>query len=430
MRAKQRPIGLIMAVIMIAAVVAMVGCTAAPAPASPSAPAAPAAPAAPQAPQAPKTLTIGIDYSLIWPLGLDAKKIIDWDIEKTDAAGGIDIGGQKYLLRYSWADNKFDPGLAKTAAQKLLSQDGCKFIMGDLATESVIPMAESEHFVFSCIPNNIHVFDPSYQWTWQCGIGVTNFLMTIPYVATKYPNAKTFLGGYGDDANGRGFAGICGDIATKSGLTRLEDQFYNAKATDLSALGTKIKQINPDILAVVGGGPPGDSMVLKAAYGAGWKGAIIGASTVPAETMVAIAGAEPVEGMISLAWPMEFDPTNALGKQWKQDYIAKNGKYDNPETVESIAWYVFKQALQQAGSIEPAKVKAVLDSGPKHLSPMGEGKLFPRPDLGVNRAVCVTYGDLIMKQVSGGKPKLLETLDWAKTMKLFNTQFGTNLPTP
>ena len=107
-------------------------------------------------------------------------------------------------------------------------------------------------------------------------------------------------------------------------------------------------------------------------------------------------------------------------------------------SVAAISAHAADQATKPPGTVAAnaddatitAKVKAVLDKGPKHVSPMGEGLMIPRPDLGVTKACNVVIGDLIMKQIVGGQPKLLDTLDWPKTMKLLNTQFGINLPTP
>jgi len=154
----------------------------------------------------------------------------------------------------------------------------------------------------------------------------------IAYVAKKFPDKKTFIEVLPDRKDGRAFGELHEMIAKNLGLTPLGNLYYAPDATDLSAIGTKIKQLNPGLLSAHGGGPQSDSMAFKAAYAAGYRGQLLGPATIPGGTMIAIAGADAIEGLISIGWPAEFDPaTTEYARKWKADYIAKFGKWDFPE---------------------------------------------------------------------------------------------------
>ncbi len=368
---------------------------------------------------AAKTLKIALNIALNWPIGVDTQHAVTMDVDKINAAGGLTIGADKYKIDLIIDDNKMDEALAKTAAQKEIS-DGVKFIIGDLWSISYMSLVEQNKVILLAFPSSDALYDPKLQYVWKGTINDTNFPAVITYAAQKFPNLKKWVGVFPDDEQGHGYGVKHAEVAKNSGLTVLESVYYPTTATDLSAVGTRIKTLNPDFVSPHGGGPQKDSLALKAAYDAGWRGQPIGPATIPGQTMIGIAGAAPVEGMVSIGWPAEFEPAPyPLAAQFKADYKAKFGKWDDPEVVGVPPWYALKAALQKAGAPDPEKVKAVLDNGLKFESIHGLGQMIPRQDKGISRTVDMVFGDMPVKQMVGGQVKQIDTWTLEKVIELF-----------
>jgi ABC-type branched-subunit amino acid transport system substrate-binding protein len=337
----------------------------------------------------------------------------------------LDIGGQKYMIEFVNDDNKMDEALTKTAAIKEINQDGVKFIITDMWGQSIYPVVEQAKVVTLNSSSGTEVFNPKWHYLWQGVTNHTDFPSVIMYVAKKIPALKTIVLIFPDREDGHGFGIMHKKAAEAAGLTVLDTLYYPATATDLSAIGTKIAQLKPDAISAHGGGPQTDSMTFKAAYQAGWRGQVIGPATIPGQTVIGIAGAEPVEGMISIGWPAEFEPaTTELGKWFKAAYKAKFGKWDDPEIVQANEWWILKTALQKAGSIDPEKVKAVLDNGMEYVSINGSGKMINRPDQGNDRTVNTVIGDLPVKQLVKGQVVRIDTLSMADEMGFMKQLYG------
>jgi len=110
-----------------------------------------------------KTLKIGMIESLNWPIGTDAVHVIELDVERTNADGGLLIGGERYKLELIADDNKMDLGLSKTVAEKQIFQDKVKFIVGDGWCDSYFDLAEENGVVVAATPITPEIYDPKYH---------------------------------------------------------------------------------------------------------------------------------------------------------------------------------------------------------------------------------------------------------------------------
>lgn len=406
---QRKPIWIIASLVIIAALTLGAGACAAPGPTTAT----------------PDSVKVGLNLGLTnGPWEIDMLHAIQMDVDEINAAGGLDIGGKKVKIDLVVDDNKCDLALAKTATQKEISQDGIKFIMYDLFCDSVYTLTEPNKVIAIGVPAGNAIFDKSLKYTYKGGPGDTNFPALIAYAAKKWPEKKSFYVVEPDRIDGRDFGRLYELIANNIGLKWLGAEYYPTTAADLSAIGTKIKTLNPDLLLVSGGGPPGDSMVIKAAYNSGYRGQILGPATIPASVMAGICGNDPVEGMLCLAWDMEFDdPQTALGKKFKADYTAKFGKWNDPEIVAANDWYMLKGGFQKAGSVDVDKVKAVFDAQLVYPSICGTSKVVARPDLGITRGIDTVNGDVPVKTIKNGKAVRLETLSLDKWMDLIKQMY-------
>jgi branched-chain amino acid transport system substrate-binding protein len=418
---ESKVIWLVASVLVIMGLLVSLGACAAPTTPTPT----PPTPTTPAPAQPPETLKIGVLQGLNWVVGLDGVHGMDVGAERINKNGGLDVGGKKYNIELVVFDHKIDMAQVKTGAEKLVYQDKVKYILSECFCMPAIPIAEQNKVIMIASTYDASNLDPTLNWEWSGAAGSSTYPAVIPLLAKRVPDKKTFQGVFPDRFDGHLVADQHARAAKSAGLTVLEPIFYPPEATDLSAVGTKIKQLNPDILDSYGGGPPLDAGVIKAAHAAGWKGQSFGCSTVPGMVIMGIAGPEAAEGMLAIGWPTEFDPaTTQMAKEFKADYIAKYGKWDDPEIVVAQELWVLLNAMQKAGSIDPEKMKPVLDSGMTFESPCGQGQMIPRPDLGNNRTVDCVTGNLPIKKITGGKVVQLETVSLQEMLGIVNKMYG------
>ena len=94
-----------------------------------------------------KSLKIGVLLGLGNPLGRDTQKLVEAVSEAVNKKGGLTIGGEKYLVQLILYDNKDSAETARAGAERLVFQDGVKFILGDTTADAWLPVTEANKVV-------------------------------------------------------------------------------------------------------------------------------------------------------------------------------------------------------------------------------------------------------------------------------------------
>ena len=83
--------------------------------------------------------------------GLTNKYCAEATANMYNAKGGVDIGGEKYKIEVVAVDDKNDPKLTVSGAERLTQQEGIKYIIGpnvDTTAASVRPIAENNGAIY------------------------------------------------------------------------------------------------------------------------------------------------------------------------------------------------------------------------------------------------------------------------------------------
>jgi branched-chain amino acid transport system substrate-binding protein len=95
--------------------------------------------------QEPSTVKIGFNIPLtgdIPKVGEGSKFAAEMFRENINAQGGIEVGGQKYLVQFEYEDNESKAESATAVALKLITQDKVLAIVGPQASKQAIPAGE------------------------------------------------------------------------------------------------------------------------------------------------------------------------------------------------------------------------------------------------------------------------------------------------
>jgi ABC-type branched-subunit amino acid transport system substrate-binding protein len=245
---------------------------------------------------------------------------------------------------------------------------------------------------------------PNFKYLFNTGFSNAESAVGMRWWIDKYPDKKHIMLILPDFELGHIVAEINAGICRVYGMT-VDQEFYMLGNPDMSALGTKVKTVNPDVVCLFEMSP------LRAIREAGWAGQFFSVATNSIEAILATASAADIEGFIGTAYPTEFDPPlTQAAADFKDAYTTLFGKWDNPAPSDTALYSAIIAALEQAQSTDPDKVADVLAAGLQWESPCGPLRMVARPDMGNTRTVD-SINTIYMKQVVGGKVTLLDTVD-------------------
>ena len=379
-----------------------------------------------------KTLKIGVLLGLGNPLGRDTQKLVEAVSEAVNKKGGLTIGGEKYHIQLILYDNKDSAETARAGAERLVFQDGVKFILGDTTADAWLPVTEANKVVAIVTTPSPAAVNARLKYTFQASFLNTGTIVNWGWFCGAFPAKKKLGGLFADGLAGHGDAKQLEVLSKVFGLDMSDHVFYPAGTTDFSALATRIKSGEPQVFTTAGTGPLEQTLALKAMRQAGWEGPYFGYRPLNPGLWGQLAPMDTLEGSyfaigdIDAAISLGTTPT-AVSKEAQDAWIAKYGKWENPNTDLSPHWYLLRAALEASGSVDPEKVAATIAKGLKFDMPFGQAMMISRPDMGSPTRTVDTIFATTMGTVEKGKVKILhrisleEALGYIKKSKIFGT---------
>ncbi len=286
-------------------------------------------------------------------------------VEEVNAQGGIKGKQIKTFIQ----DDKNDPTEAQNAGSKLINQDGVKLIIGSVSSKCSIPLAQT------CQDASAVMISPTStnpKVTIRDDGSRKEFIFRACFidpfqgrVAAKFAletiKAKTtaILYDVGNDYV-KGLAEFYRDNFVQGGGQVLVYESYQKDDTDFSALLTKVKQADPDVLYIpdyynkVG-------LIAKQARQMGIKSILMGGDGWDSPEMLKIAGEAIVGGYFTNHYSPD-DPRPEV-QEWVKKYMAKYGS--SPDALATLAYdgtCLLLEAIKKANSDNPVKVKEALQS--------------------------------------------------------------------
>lgn len=376
--------------------------------------------AQPASTPAKKTLKIGLVSFLGQSVQLDMKRTLELMAEMDNEKGGLEIGGERYNVEVIAYDSNNNQSTEVAAVNRLVFEDNVKFIMSDgIFIRGWLPVTEANKvLVGSLIPVPQLTLTPDLHYSFHPCSQNSLGSAIIGWFCDNYPDlANDYAMAFPDTQSGHMVSQIIEGSWKNLGLEPTL-VFYPENAVDLSALGTKVKTMNPGAFGASAGGAT-DALVFKAVWQAGYRGQFFVSTGATALSLSQLVPIEALEGFIGAAWAIEFDPApTQAAQEFKDAWIAKYGEWGGPEMVGTCYYACLKTALQQAGTLDTDKVAEVIYNGMKFEGPTGAAQMVSRPDLGNDRTVdSVTTA--YIKQIKGGKPTLLATIGIEEALGYF-----------
>jgi ABC-type branched-subunit amino acid transport system substrate-binding protein len=316
-----------------------------------------------------QTITIGVDTPLTGgaaPWGLSEMHGVTLAVEDFNKAGGLTIGSTHYTFKVEALDDKYDTALTTNNIRQMAYTDNIKF-MFTFQTEGSVALASTltklQILNFTVVNDDKIIAQPANSYSYRTYMGFSVQANDyVKWMKTTYPKAKNIVVMTTNDTNGNVTEGYTKTAAAAAGFTYLAPVLYDPGTTDLTPFVTRVLAESPDIILTIGA-PTGDvGSIAKILYGQGYKG-IHATGIVGAADLLPIAGQAAIEGMLTLNLPLISGSQISdavLGLPARED--AKWGAHYCCTWDFYSEAMIMLDAMKQAKSVDPAVVKAKIDS--------------------------------------------------------------------
>jgi branched-chain amino acid transport system substrate-binding protein len=301
-------------------------------------------------------------------LGQQGKAAREMAVEEINAAGGIkSLGGMKLELIYADSESKPEKGVAE--AERLINTEKVHLLTGcwnsavtypttavaeRYGIPFVVPVSVADKITEQGFKTVFRIAAKDSWWTRD------QFAFLKDMQAEFNTPVKKLAFVYENGDWGTGFAAQWKKLAEEGGYEVVLDEPYPSTSTDLSPVVQKIKRAKPDVLLLTSNAA--DAILLTntlAEYNVQLK-AIIGSGGGHADPSFMKAVGKNAAQIFDIGeW--ETDVNKPGAKEANDKYKAKYGLNLSGEAVDAyLAIYVIADALERAGSLEPAKILEAL----------------------------------------------------------------------
>lgn len=195
--------------------------------------------------------------------GVDTQNGYDLAIKVVNDAGGVMVGGKKYKLAVQYYDDESTPARTAQLIERLVNQDGIKYILGPYSSPTTIaaapitekykiPMVEAEGASRA-------LFNKGYRYLFAVLSTSEQYLASAVHLAAeiaekngKKPSDLRVALVFENDAFSLDVrAGVVEDME-KYGMKIVVDDKMPADLSDISSTLTKVKALKPDVLFISG----------------------------------------------------------------------------------------------------------------------------------------------------------------------------------
>ncbi len=195
--------------------------------------------------------------------GLHTMNGYNMAVDAINAAGGIDVGGTMYTLEIKYYDDESTPARGAELAERLISQDGIKFLLGPYSsglTKAIAPVTE-KHGVPMVEANGASrsLFTNGYKYLFAVLSTSEQYLASsidlaaeLAVAAGRETSSVTIAMAFENDPFSQDVRAGVLDDAARYGMQIIIDDKLPKDLSDMTSTLTKVRALKPDLLVVSG----------------------------------------------------------------------------------------------------------------------------------------------------------------------------------
>lgn len=311
-----------------------------------------------------------------------------------NAKGGIEIGGEKYMIEIVEADGQSDFEGVRAAAQ-ILVDEGVDYVIetNDFWVEGAIDLFENAGVMNIMTMNNMSFTtinkDLKYSFSFNNGSAAL-YAAAIAVLVKDYPEVKSLVYCQSDDGLIDVNSALIASLCEEYGLEYIDKPVvYDAEATDFSAIALQVISSGAD--AFFGSGDVSNvGAIMKEIRNNGSDMTIAGVLGTNASMLRDAAGADVSDNAFTLGSDLSNPANNTeifneIFNAFKAEYGEETASTWSGYAVNCM--YMLLQLLQSAGTTDVEEVIAHFNTIDQLESLYGPGKISGTGTYGVNHII-------------------------------------------
>jgi branched-chain amino acid transport system substrate-binding protein len=319
---------------------------------------------------AQSTIKIGLIQPATGPAAYDGQSVINGArLAENEVNAGGGVLGQRIELILQ--DGKADPAESLSAAEKLLSRDKVKLLIGawgSSATLAVMPLVQRYEIPLIVETSTSEkITESGNPWVFRISSNSKIDADALqPYLVNKLGLKKVAFMAANNDF-GRAVVNNWTRVLTPQGASVVATEYHKPGETNFAPTLTKIKNSGADSI-VITSDVTTVSNIVKQSYEMGMKGFNrFVTSGNPAEAIMPLAGKEASEGMLVQNYWLPYAPAPGQEAASTKFVAAYKERYPDriPDKYSTSGYDAVKlavAAIKAANSTEPAKLRDALKS--------------------------------------------------------------------
>jgi branched-chain amino acid transport system substrate-binding protein len=343
--------------------------------------------------------------------GLATQRGAQMAIDEVNAAGGLKVGGKPYKLKLVMVDDQYTATGGRTAAQRLMTLEKVKFILGPVGTPVVLgtiavtnpgkTLVLSDGYSDAVLKNEAHA-----AYNFRIMDSTTEFARAmIEWLHKTQPQLKSVALIGPDDATGQAVLPQLKTLYEANGF-KVYTEMFDRGSQEFTPLLTRMMEQKPDLFDVNANSPGDAGLLVKQARQVGFKGVIwkVGGPSTP--EILSVAGSL-AEGFMAYE---QFDFSTPAGQKFADAY---HKQWSGTINAEAPIWYnaakMLMEAIRRAGTVTDVdKVRDAMAG----LNGYDAGMFGPvswggKGDYGVDHQLELPF---VVSQVKDGKIVTLTTI--------------------
>ena len=354
--------------------------------------------------------------------GIHASNGYNLGVKRVNEMGGVKVGGKMYKLKIKYYDDESTPARGAQLAERLIRQDGIKFMLGPYSsglTKAVapvtakykIPMVEAEGASRSLFTQgNKYIFAVLSTSEQYLASAIALAAEIAIKNGRKPQDLKMAMAFENDPFSLDVRAGVIDDI-NKFGMKIVVDDKLPRDLSDMSATLTKVKALKPDIL-VISGHSKGAATAARQIKEMKIDVPMIALTHCEAAKVIKKFGKATEGFLCPTQWAETlsyfgayFGKAADFDKLFKKTYKGyKNVPYQAAQAAAAVL--VYKEAFERADSFDTEKVRQALTEtdmktfyGSIRFSKAGNNIAKP----------------MVLRQIQNGKLNVVAPSKWASS---------------
>lgn len=303
-----------------------------------------------------KVLRVGVLGVMSGPAaswGLVNRYCAEAQAQMLNEGGGFEIDGEKYRIEILSIDDRNDPKVSVSGAERLIYQDGIKYIIGpnvDTTAAAVVPVIEEGGAIDIPYAFSKSLYTPprgnsilGMIASYQAGPVIYKYLMENEGVETV-----SFIARNESDPLNQRDEGV--QAAGNLGLEVLSaNDTYEPGTTDFFPVMSRMVQESPDLIVLSGVAPADAPLLIRTARELGYEGRISTETAQDAKILQEVAG-ELASGFISVGGASTPGIRSAHMEDFAERYTQVAGEWNDEAGTKVYALEMILNTIAAAGA--------------------------------------------------------------------------------